>query len=341
MTIQPAGAHLGGFPEAAGVGGIGALVEPRGHGQRGREIRRCRGRDRIDESRLAVVLGRPISRPPGRPDLVVDAAVLALHLEEPVQLPAHLVEELAGGVRRGLKAHDGPEVPERDPGGHDVLPVVSGVVPSARHGTPWAAGTPLAGIVEMACRMSEGRPVGDRHAAALVLEAAQGVPERLVVDAVADSERRRGQTLGRRDDVLAIRPDGAEVQQRHLVAGGRVARRGHAGLAFERHLPPWKALDAERTGNSSRDDGDLRVRWPVAQLVDADRRRAGAGGPDARRGGEDPGQGQHPAPRSASAHGPRSARAVVARPCSSGARRAEDSRISTRKSLRPRPIASH
>jgi len=175
-----------------------------------------------------------------------------LHLEQELELPAGLVEQVGdpvpplGDVHGPIRERAGrlAEVPralvevEERPSRHGavdhVLAVVPGVVPATRHvERVVAAGGRRAGnllVGEVAGGTSESRLArvrhGDLDAGAVVEEIRQGVVLQRAVDAGADREGAAALLPDRQHVAATGRLERGEVDDVHPVAGGHVEARG-------------------------------------------------------------------------------------------------------------------
>ncbi len=303
---------------------VGAVEAGRLRGRRG-QVEGGRGGRRVQLALLGVVAGQ--QRQTG-PRLVVDLVVGHagqrlplghLHLQQEVQFPADLVEdvrhlvaalrdgegavaELRGLARAGVqRALVGAEqLPGGDAAVDDVLAVVAGVVPAAGDvegvvadaGLTGDLGVPLVGRdahVSGRAAVARAQLVADRGAAALRVVVLRGVGAQPLVGGGADVEGAAGLPVGDQGVALAALPVAAEVDRVDVLPGGGVHAARLAPAVGDDASAVVLQLPAQRRGRVGDDGGVLRAGGEVADLVDADP-RPGVG---LVRLGRDPAQQRH------------------------------------------------
>ena len=225
-----------------------------------------------------------------------------LHPQQPVQLPAGLLEQRGLQAVRGRggvgaqQVDGGQQLPGRQRTRGHVLAVVAGVVPAAGDVEPAALGP--AGVQALGVRAGPGRHGGvagvrrdsevaggsavtrrpglvDRAAGALEVEEAEGVGGQTGVEPAVDRERVAGRVAG--DDRVAP----GRAAARRNPARGRPAR-GRLGPRRPGPTAPGVGGPAvlvdhdevDRLGGRRDQGGLLGSGRQVAQLVDPDRRAA-------------------------------------------------------------------
>ncbi len=233
IGLQPDPGPLGGGAATRGEGGVKRAEHPRRLLGRPDEHARIQAAAGLDHARMGIALGRltpGIDIGPGV-DLVQHRAVGVLHLQQPLQPPAGLLQQVgqagiegrnrqrqragAGGAQF-VQPHHLADADRRHMG---PLAVVAGVVPA----TPQIARLTVhneGGFVEMAGLVANaGDGIVDRHAGADQEEGAGGVADQRPVQVVSHAERRGG-LVADPHAIATGRGQGREVARPHMFAGG-------------------------------------------------------------------------------------------------------------------------
>jgi hypothetical protein len=248
-TVGAEGDHrlAHGLLPALGVGGVKGAVDARGHAADADEAGGGEGAVGGEVARLGVFLGHGVEgREVQAGELVGDAAVRGLHLEEPVEVELELIEVIgqrSTGFRNGERqvAKIGAELlpgPEHHCGGESgvdaVFAVVAGVVPTARAVAAFtgAGGIPVIKIAvfEVAGAMFKDDAVvfePHRRTAALAVEAehqqAQGFVHRMGGDVEG---RRVPHPFDAYDIAAGVLEVGEVARAQDLLRGGICSRGG-------------------------------------------------------------------------------------------------------------------
>ncbi len=298
----PGGA--GGVERLGGELPVVGAVQAGGLRGRRRQVEGRRGGRRVEFALLRVVARQ--QRQPG-PLLVVDLvvrhsgqrlSVRHLHLQQELQLPAGLVEdvghlvaalgdvertvaELRGlpgaGVQRALVGAE--QLPGGDAAVDDVLAVISGVVPAAGDVEGVVAHAGLAGHLGVApvgrrahvsggAAVAGAESVADRGAAALRVVVLRGVQTQPLVGGRADVEGAAGLTVGDQRVALAALLVPAEVDRVDVLPGGGVDAARLAPAVGDDPSGVVLQLPGQPGGGVRDERGVLRSRRQVGDLVD-------------------------------------------------------------------------
>ena len=296
--------NLGCVQALVGEGCVEGPVDARCLSEHGHEVRNGSRTRRDEIARLEIFLGHHpvvdggaatvVRGIEGKRGQLVGNPPIArrvLHLQHPLELPAHLGEEVRQGATR---LGNGPRVSlddrpvffpsgqqraQRDARVDGVLAVITGVVPALLPvALARAADVIGVGIVHVASVVCEGLAVErERHRgiAAPAVETEHGRHERLTVDAFADGEADRTAHARDLEVVGAAVADRAEVGDGNALAGvdiglGRAQRAaGRGGTVGVTHQRPLRRGGCDRRV--------LHPRGQVANRADPDVRVGCAG----------------------------------------------------------------